>query len=80
MTTDKPAEYERQIIELMRDHNLTLVEAMDFDFDMNLVDKGSVFSLCDYLEEKLANLDKVQYYMMIYTGQSPDLELKRNEK
>lgn len=80
MTTDKPANYERHIVELMRDHDLTLVEAMDFDFDINLVDKSSVFSLCDYLEDQLENLDKVQYYMMIYTGQSPDLELKRNEK
>lgn len=74
----QPSNYELRIVELMRDENLTLQEAMHFDMEMACVDISSVIGICDYLEEQLGNLDKVQYYMMIYTGQSPDLELKRN--
>jgi hypothetical protein len=42
-----------------------------------MVDVSSVFEICDYLEEKLQDLNRVHYYMMVYTGQSPDVELKR---
>lgn len=76
--TDKPADYESHLIKLMRDYDLTLLEAICFDLEAELIDVSSVFAICDYLEEKLVDLDKVQYYMMVYTGQSPDVQLKRN--
>lgn len=68
--------YEQAIICIMRDYGLTLQEAIDFDLDAACIDKSSVFAICDYMEEQLQDLDKVQYYMLVYTGQEPDLELK----
>lgn len=73
----KPSQYEKHIIEIMRDNQMTLTEALIFDFAKNKVDTTDVLSVCDYLEEKLVDLDKVQYYMLIITGQQPDLELKK---
>ena len=73
----KASDYERRIVELMRDEKLTLLEAMGYDMEIACIDVSSVLGICDYLEEQLSDLDKVQYYMMIYTGQVPDLELKR---
>lgn len=73
----KASDYENRIIELMRDQNLTLLEAMDYDMEIACVDSSSALGLCDYLEEQLSDLDKVYYYMMIYTGQTPDLELRK---
>jgi hypothetical protein len=69
--------YERRIIEIMRDENLTLLEAMGYDMEIACVDSSSVIGICDYLEEQLNDLNKVEYYMMIYTGQAPDLELRK---
>jgi len=73
----KPSPYEEYLIEIMRKHATTLTEALDLDFRKNSIDASDILSVCDYLEEKLTDLDKVQYYMLIYTGQKPDLELKR---
>jgi hypothetical protein len=73
----KASDYERRIVELMRDEKLTLLEAIGYDMEIACIDVSSVLGICDYLEEQLSDLDKVQYYMMIYTGQVPDLELKR---
>jgi hypothetical protein len=71
--------YEHRIIDLMRTEKLTLLEAISYDMEIACVDVSSVLGICDYLEEQLGDLNKVEYYMMIYTGQEPDLELKRIE-
>lgn len=73
----KPAEYETHLVELMRKYDLTLLEAICFDFEAEMIDVSSVLTICDYLEEKLVDLNKVQYYMMVYTGQTPDVQLKK---
>ena len=72
------SDYERRIVELMCDEKLTLLEAIGYDMEIACVDVTSALGICDYLEEQLGDLNKVEYYMMIYTGQAPDLELKRN--
>ena len=77
--TVEASTYEHRIINLMREDNLTLLEAMHYDMEIACIDFSSVIGICDYLEEQLGDLNKVEYYMMIYTGQAPDLELKRIE-
>lgn len=72
------SDYERRIIELMRDEKITLLEAMCYDMEIACVDSSSVIGICDYLEEQLCDLNKVEYYMMVYTEQVPDLELRKN--
>lgn len=68
--------YEKHIVEIMRSKNLTLLQALEFDLEANCIDVNSVLSICDYLEEMLENLDKVEYYMLVYTEQVPDVRLK----
>jgi hypothetical protein len=68
--------YEKHIVETMRSKNLTLLQALEFDLEANCIDVTSVLSICDYLEEMLENLDKVEYYMLVYTEQVPDVRLK----
>lgn len=75
--TISPTAYESYLISIMQRKKLTLVEALDFDFKNINIDTSSVFEICDYLEEKLKDLDRVQYYMLIYTGQQPDLEIRK---
>jgi hypothetical protein len=77
MSKNTANDYERRIVQLMKDRDLTLLEALCFDFEQEGVDVSSVLTICDYLEEKLEDLNKVLYYMLIYTGQEPDLELKK---
>lgn len=68
--------YEKDIVEIMIDLNCSLAEALNVDFDMNLVDKGSVVELVDYLEHRLrGDLNKVNMLMQVYTGKAPDFEL-----
>lgn len=71
-------EHEKEIIHIMIDNNCTLSEAMTIDFDMNLVDKESVIGMVDYLEEKFQDLNKVAFYMDVYTGRSTDYHLTKN--
>ena len=78
MKTQEATTYEYHLIQLMRDHELTLTEAMEYDFTTQKVDTSSVIGICDYLEERLVDLNKVKYYMLIYVGQDPDLELRKN--
>ena len=68
--------YEKHIVKTMRSKNLTLLQALEFDLEANCIDVTSVLSICDYLEEMLENLDKVEYYMLVYTEQVPDVRLK----
>lgn len=77
MATTEATEYETHLVILMKDYNLTLSEALDFDFQVECIDTSTVFGPCDFLEEKLVDLEKVQYYMLVWTGQQPDIELKK---
>jgi hypothetical protein len=68
--------YEQDMVEIMIDLKCTLSEALEVDFDINLVDKSSVIGIVDYLEYRLkGDLNKVNLLMKIYTGQTPDFEL-----
>ena len=78
MTAEKEASnYEIHLVNLMRDYHLTLSEALSFDFEVECVDMSNVFDPCEFLEEKLDDLEKVMYYMMVWTGQELDIELKK---
>lgn len=72
-----PDNYEALLIGIMATCHSTLSEAIDLDLWDNGVDTQSVYDVVDYLEEKLENLDKVHYYMQVYTGQLPDIILKK---
>jgi hypothetical protein len=78
-TKTEASDYEIHLVTLMRDYHLTLSEALSFDFEAECIDMSNVFDPCEFLEEKLVNLEKVMYYMMVWTGQEPDIELKRIE-
>lgn len=68
--------YEKDIIEIMIDLKCSLSEAIVVDLDLNLVDRGSVLAIVDYLEYRLrGDLNKVNLLMEIYTGKAPDFEL-----
>jgi hypothetical protein len=67
--------YEQHIIKIMMYDKCTLSQAMLLDFEMNMLDVESVFDLVDYLEEKLGKLDKVSFYMGVYTGRINDFYL-----
>jgi hypothetical protein len=74
----KATRYEIELIELMRDNKLTLRESIDCDLDRNGVDKDSAIGLCDYMEERLErNMDRVEYYMSVYTEHVPDVILRK---
>ena len=75
---DRPEQYEKILIDIMIDMDATLSDAMYMDMLNNGVDVKSVFDIVDYMELKLGNLDKVQYYMNVYSGILPDVGLKRN--
>lgn len=70
--------YEKRLILLMIDEEVTLSEAVIMDMFNNMVDINSVFDMCDYLEEQLENLDHVEYYMDIVTGRRPDQYLVKD--
>lgn len=72
-----PIDYEKHLLSIMFEEDVTLTEAMYVDFWTNEIDMKSVFDLVDYLEAKLENLDKVQYYMEVWSGTVPDVALKR---
>ena len=76
--TDRPGEYEKELINIMIDMDYTLSDAMYMDMTNNQVDTNSVFDIVDYMELKLGDLDKVQYYMNVYSGNAPDVALKKN--
>jgi hypothetical protein len=78
--SNTPDSYEEILIELMWRDNVSLSEAMFYDFIENNVNLDSVFDIVDYLEQRLENLDKVQYYMQVFTNQQPDVILKRNDE
>lgn len=67
--------YEEHLLVYMA-KGASLKQALMLDFIYNKVDITNVFDLVEYLEEKLEDLDKVKFYMDVYTNQSPDLGLK----
>lgn len=71
------SDFEKNLVEIMSQHNLSMREALLRMFVLNGIDTNSVFSLVDFLEEMLYDLNKVQFFMMVYTGQISDIELKR---
>lgn len=77
MTDKTPTDYELRLVNYMREKDMTLCEAMYYDMEAARVDTSSALGICDYLEEQLVDLNKVQYYALIFTGQEPDLELRK---
>ena len=71
-----PNSYESELIEIMWYEEVSLKEALFIDMWGHEVNLHSVYDVVDYLESKLVDLDKVQYYMQVYTGQLPDVGLK----
>ena len=72
------SKYDRHIISIMISEKCLMSEAMALDFDMNMVDKNSVFDMVDYLEEVLPDMKKISVYMSIYTGALSDFYLNKN--
>jgi len=77
MSTSTPAPYEETLIETMWEYRVSLAEAIYMELQGYNVDTSNVYDVVDFLEERLENLDKVQYYMQVYTGQQPDVILRR---
>lgn len=73
---DTPEPYESDLLDIMIVNGVTLREALDIDMYVHNVDTTSVFDMVDYLEERLVFLDKVAYYMLVYTEQVLDVGLK----
>jgi len=76
MKTEKLRDYEKNIVEIMIMEDCSFREAMEIIFDMNEVDKNSVFSLVDFLEDELVDLHTVEYYMKIWTSDANDMVLR----
>jgi hypothetical protein len=62
----------------MIDHEVTMLDALILDMKNNGVDTDSVLDICDYLEGELNDLDKVEIFMDILVGRSPDQYLVKN--
>lgn len=76
MFKEPPNEYESVLIEIMYYDDVTLKEALYIDMWANEVNLHSIYDIVDYLEKKLIDLNKVQYYMQVYTDQLSDVGLK----
>ena len=74
---NKPVKYEETLLEIMVDEDSTLSEAIFKDLSNNKIDITSVYDVVDHLEYNLVDLNKVQYYMSVYSGNLPDVKLKR---
>lgn len=79
METSVPTSYEKVLVETMWEYGVTLAEAMYIDMQGNCVDTCNVYDVVDFLEERLECLNKVQYYMQVFTGQVPDVILRKND-
>lgn len=79
METGAPISYEKVLVETMWKYGVSLAEALYMDLRGNCIDTSNVYDVVDFLEEKLEDLDKVQYYMQVYTGQQPDVILRKND-
>jgi hypothetical protein len=77
------SDFEKELVQIMILESCTMQTALSYAFSSYKVDVESVFDLVDFLEYMIYDLDKVQYFMQVYTGQVPDLhlvELLDNEK
>lgn len=74
----EPSEYETILLKIMYSKKISLADALDRDFKLNGVDVSSILDITDYLEDRLKNLNKVAYYMDVYTGNSSDVALKQH--
>jgi len=77
------SDFEKELVEIMILESCTMQTALSYAFSSYNVDVESVFDLVDFLEYMIYDLDKVQYFMQVYTGQVPDLylvELLNDEK
>lgn len=72
-----PVDYEKHLVAIMYEDDVTLSEALYIDFWANEVNMHSVYDLVDYLERRLEDLDKVKYYMEVWNGDVPDVGLKK---
>ena len=72
----KFGDYSKELVELMYLNKLTLSGALEQDFMNKNIPLDDVYELTDYLETKIDNLDIVEYFMAVYCGNCPDLELK----
>jgi len=71
--------YEKEIIIIMIDENMTMSEALKHDMLIHGVNVESVFNMCDYLEFRLnMNMDSVEFFMDICVGRAPDQILTVN--
>lgn len=69
--------FERNIIRIMMYEDITMSDALLIDMFSKGINLDSVFDMCDYLEDRLDNLDKVEYFMDVITGRAPDQYLKK---
>lgn len=69
--------FEYQVVGLMAETGLFMSEAMVRIMVLDGVDVDSVFDMCDFLEEKLGDLNKVSVFMQMINGQLPDCFLKK---
>lgn len=78
---EKTEQYVIRLVNIMKEYDVSMVEAMDFDFDIAMVDISSSIGLCDYLEEQTGDLDFVQAMLSIWDGESNDfVVLKETQK
>lgn len=71
--SDNIETFEKEIILMMIDENLTMSEALMLIMKNNCVDITSTIGMCDFLEDKFdKNMDKVEYFMDIIVGREPD--------
>lgn len=76
MLLDGAPPYEQELIEIMMYDQVSLGQALELDMIANHIDISDVYDMVDYLELKLEELDKVEYYMAVFMGQLPDVGLK----
>lgn len=76
--TDTDVEsYEMHLIKIMMFDDCTLKEALVIDFDMAMLNKKNIYELVDHLEERLEDLNKVAFYMDIFTDAINDMRLTK---
>ncbi|MFA7408396.1 MAG: hypothetical protein WCY93_11330 [Anaerolineaceae bacterium] len=68
-------DFEKRVLDIMIVEDCGFQEALNIIFDSDSVDKSSILSLTDYLEEQVPDLDKVAYFMKIWCGQTNNLKL-----
>ena len=77
LTDTEVESYEMHLIKIMMFDDCTLKEALVIDFDMSMLDKKNTYQLIDYLEERLEDLNKVAFYMDIFTENINDMKLTK---